>query len=70
MKGVLAMKMSVEVVHVSNQLSENINIHNSLPKITNKTVLSIIDEAVMRNNNRILAVSAIKSASDNRKNIS
>ena len=43
MKGVLAMKMSVEVVHASNQLSENINIHNSLPKITNKTVLSIID---------------------------
>ncbi len=64
------MKMSVEVVHVSNQLSENINIHNSLPKITNKTVLSIIDEAVMRNNNRILAVSAIKSGSDNRENIS
>lgn len=70
MKGVLAMKMSVEVVHVSNKLSENINIHNSLPKITNKTVLSIIDEAVMRNNNRILAVSAIKSGSDNRENIS
>lgn len=64
------MKMSVEVVHVSNKLSENINIHNSLPKITNKTVLSIIDEAVMRNNNRILAVSAIKSGSDNRENIS
>ena len=64
------MKMSVEVVHVSNQLSENINIHSSLPKITNKTVLSIIDEAVMRNNNRILAVSAIKSGSDNRENIS